>query len=98
MIRLHPSESKLSSVWIRIPPAPFAALPAGFFDARDLALVSELSEADSADAVFSEVSMWSSADLASVICSRRELCRTLLLDFHGSFCHCMLLLTSRKAC
>jgi hypothetical protein len=47
----------------------------------------QLSEADSANAVLSEVRMRSSADLASVVSSGGELSRTLLLDFHGSFCH-----------
>jgi len=44
-------------------------LPACLLNARDLALVSKLSEADTANTEFTEISMRSAADLASVICT-----------------------------
>ena len=58
------------------------SLPAGLLYARDLALVRELSEAYSANAILAKVSMRSSADPASVVLSGGELCRTLLFNLH----------------
>ena len=54
-------------------------LPARFSYARDLALVSEFAEADTADAVFTKVSMRSAADLAACVLSCGELLLSLLL-------------------
>ena len=58
------------------------SLPASLLYSRDLALVSELTEADTADAVFSQICMRTAADSAAVIFSCGELCRTLLFDLH----------------
>ena len=57
-------------------------LPAGFADAGDLALVRQLTEADTADAELAKVGMRPATDLASVIFARRELLLSLLLEFH----------------
>ena len=62
-------------------------LPACFLDAGDLSLVSKLSKTDSANSVLTEVSMGSSAKLASVVSSCGKLCRTLLLLNHCCFSH-----------
>ena len=53
----------------------------------DLALVSQLTEADTADAVVPEVSMGTTAQLAAVVLAGGELGRTSLLDLHRSLCH-----------
>ena len=52
-------------------------LPACLLNARNLALVGELSEANTANAVVAQIRMGSAADLAAVIVASREL---------GSFC------------
>ena len=57
-------------------------LPACFLDAGDLTCVSQLSEADTANAVLAKISMGSSADFTSVIGSGGIFCGTSLLDFH----------------
>ena len=57
-------------------------LPACFLYARDLALVSELTEADTADAVLAEISVGTAADLATVVLSGGELLLSLLLENH----------------
>ena len=57
-------------------------LPACFLYARDLALVCEFTEADTADAVLTKISMGTAADLASVISAGRELRLSLLLKYH----------------
>jgi hypothetical protein len=59
-----------------------AQLPACFLNAGDLTCVSQLSEADTANAVLAKISMGSSADLTSVIGSGGILCGASLLDFH----------------
>ena len=58
--------------------------------AGDLALIGQLTEADTADAVVPEVSMRAAAQLAAVILAGGELGRTGLLDLHRSLCHCCL--------
>ena len=55
---------------------------AGLADAGDLALISQLTEADTADAELAKVGMRPATDLASVIFARRELLLSLLLEFH----------------
>ena len=60
---------------------------AGLADAGDLALVSQLTEADTADAVVAKVSMGTAADLAAVVLTGGELCRSLLLQNHRFLCH-----------
>ena len=55
--------------------------------AGDLALVSQLTEADTADAVVAQVSVGAAADLAAVVLTSRELCRSLLLENHRFLCH-----------
>jgi hypothetical protein len=60
----------------------FLNLPACFSDSRDLTLVSEFSEADTANTIFSEISMRASADFAAVILSDLELLRAGLPDLH----------------
>ena len=62
-------------------------LPGSLLDAGDLALVSQLTEADTADTVLAQVSMGTTADLAAVVSAGRELGGTLLLELHRSFCH-----------
>ncbi len=57
-------------------------LPRCLSYAGNLALVSKLTEADSANAVLTKVSMRSAADLASVISTSRELRLSLLLEYH----------------
>ena len=48
----------------------------------DLALISQLAEADTADAVVAQVGMGTTADLAAVVLAGRELSRSLLLKDH----------------
>ena len=54
-------------------------LPAGFLDAGDLSLVGKLAEANTADTVFTEISVRTAADLASVVLTGGELLTLLLL-------------------
>ena len=69
--------------------APFSIfLERSLTHAGDLALVSQLTEADTADTVLAQVSMGTTADLAAVVSAGRELGGTLLLELHRSFCHC----------
>ena len=60
---------------------------AGLAHAGDLALISQLAEADTADAVIAQVSVRTAADLAAVVLTGRELCRSLLLENHRFLCH-----------
>ena len=62
-------------------------LPRSLSYAGNLALVSKLSEADTADAVLAEVSVGSAADLATVVLSCGELLLLLLLVDHSLLCH-----------
>ena len=48
----------------------------------DLALISQLAEADTADAVVAQVGMGTTADLAAVVLAGGELSRSLLLKDH----------------
>ena len=57
-------------------------LPGCLSYARDLALVSKLAEADTADAVLAKVGMRSTADSASGVSTRGELGLLLLLKDH----------------
>jgi len=57
-------------------------LPACFLYARDLALVCKFTEADTADAVLTKISMGTTANLAAVVLSGRELLGSLLLENH----------------
>jgi hypothetical protein len=54
-------------------------LPACFLDSRNLALISKFTEADPANSIVAEISVWSAADLAAVIAACRELRLSLLL-------------------
>ena len=54
-------------------------LPAGFLYTGDLALVSKLAEADTANAEFAEITVRSAANLAAVVFSGGELLISLLL-------------------
>src|SRR5699024_1890344 len=65
----------------------FLGLPACFLHTRDLSCVGQFTEANSADAVFSQVSMLTSADSAAVIFSGREFLFALLFDFHRCLSH-----------
>ena len=56
-----------------------SSLPACFFHAGNLSLVSKLTEADAANAIVTKVGMRSSAELAAVIPAGGELRRSLLL-------------------
>ena len=60
---------------------------AGLAHAGDLALISQLTEADTADAVVAQVSVRTAADLAAVVLTGRELRRSLLLENHRFLCH-----------
>ena len=62
-------------------------LPGCLSYARNLALVSKLTEADTADSVLTEVGVGSTTDLASVVSASRELRFSLLLKYHGLLCH-----------
>ena len=55
--------------------------------AGDLALVSQLTEADTADTVVPKISVGTAAQLAAVVLAGGELGRTGLLDLHRSLCH-----------
>ena len=89
----HNSKSLRAVFWISGPLSadmlvgdgnPFAlpCLPAGFLYARDLAFVCQLTEADSANSIFSQVCVRTTADSAAVILSGGEFLLTLLFDFH----------------
>ena len=56
-------------------------------DAGDLALVSQLTEADTADAVVAQVSVGAAADLAAVVLAGGELSRSLLFQNHRFLSH-----------
>ena len=56
--------------------------------AGDLALISQLAEADTADAVVAQIGMGTAADLAAVVRTRGELRRSLLLENHRFLSHC----------
>ena len=62
-------------------------LPRRFSDSRDLTFVCELSEADTANTVFTEVSVRSAADFAAVVFSCGILLLSLLLVDHRFLCH-----------
>jgi hypothetical protein len=66
---------------------PFGKLPRSLSYAGNLTLVSKLTEADTADAVLAKVSVRTTADLASVVLSGRELLSLLLLEYHRFLCH-----------
>ena len=57
-------------------------LPTSFLYARDLTFVSQFTEANSADTVFSQYRMRTAADIASSIFSCGEFLFALLFDFH----------------
>jgi hypothetical protein len=54
-------------------------LPGRLSDSRDLAFISQVTEADSADSVIPQVSVRTAADLAAVVASGGELGFSLLL-------------------
>ncbi|MPM32786.1 hypothetical protein SDC9_79352 [bioreactor metagenome] len=57
-------------------------LPAGLLDARNLTLVSQFPEADTADAVLAQIRMRSSADFAAVVGAGGKLGLPLLLELN----------------
>ena len=61
---------------------PEGNLPRSLLNSGDLALVGEFSEADTAYAVVTQIGVGTTADLAAIVLSGRELRRSLLLDFH----------------
>jgi len=65
-------------------------LPGCFLYARNLALVCEVTEADTADTELTEISVRASADLAAVVLSGGELLSLLLLVNHSFLCHRLL--------
>ena len=68
--------------------APFSIfLERSLTHAGDLALVSQLTEADTADTVVPEIGVGTAAQLAAVVLAGGELGRTGLLDLHRSLCH-----------
>ena len=62
-------------------------LPRCLLNAGDLALIGALTEADTADAEITQVSMGSAADLAAVVAAGGELVSSLLLQNHSFSCH-----------
>ena len=62
-------------------------LEACLADTGDLALVGQLAEADTADAVVTQVSVGAAADLAAVVLTSGELLLLLLLEDHRCFSH-----------
>ena len=62
-------------------------LETGLADAGDLALISQLTEADTADAVVAQVSVGAAADLAAVVLAGGELSRSLLFENHRFLSH-----------
>ena len=62
-------------------------LPRSLLDAGDLALVSQLTEADTADAVVAQVSVGAATDLAAVVAAAGELRLSLLLQNHRLLSH-----------
>ena len=62
-------------------------LPAGFLNSRDLSFVCQFTEADTADSIFSQIRMRTSADSAAAIFSCGEFRLALLFDFHRCLCH-----------
>ena len=68
--------------------APFSIfLERSLTHAGDLALVSQLTEADTADTVVPKIGVGTAAQLAAVVLAGGELGRTGLLDLHRSLCH-----------
>ena len=65
----------------------YLVLPRSFSYAGNFALVRKFSEADTANTVFAEVSVGTTADLASVVLTGGELLLFLLLVNHGLLCH-----------
>jgi len=57
-------------------------LPAGLLNAGNLALICQLAEANTADAVVAQVGMGTAADLAAVVLTGGVLGGLLLLDLH----------------
>ena len=62
-------------------------LERGFADAGDLALVRQLAEADTADAVVTQIGVGTASDLAAVVLAGGELSRSLLLENHRFLSH-----------
>ena len=62
-------------------------LPACLSNAGDLALVSKLSEADTADTVLTHIRMRTAAELAAGVLSGGILLLFLLLKYHSFLCH-----------
>ena len=56
-------------------------------NAGDLALVGQLAEADTADAVVTQIGVGTAADLAAVVAAGGELSRSLLLENHRFLSH-----------
>ena len=67
-------------------------LPRGLLHAGDLAFVSQLTEADTADAVVAQIGVGTAADLAAVVAAAGELRLSLLLQNHRSLSHLLFLL------
>ena len=57
-------------------------LPRSFSDAGDLAFICQLTEAYTANAVVTQISVGTTADFAAIVLSGRELRRSCLLDLH----------------
>ena len=62
-------------------------LPGSFLHTGNLALVGQFTEANTADAIFSQISMRPTADFTAVIMSGAELRRSLLFVNHRFFSH-----------
>ena len=71
----QPARMRLASLSVH-------SLPACFLNTRDLTFVSQLTEAYSADAVFSQYGMGTAADFAAAVFSCGEFLFALLFDFH----------------
>ena len=64
-------------------------LPAGFADAGDLALVRQLTEADTAEAKFTHIAMRSAANFAAVIMTNFEFRFAFPFFDQGFFSQCV---------
>ena len=65
-------------------------LPGSLLYARNLTLVSEITEANAADTELTEIRMRASADLAAIVSSGGELLIFLLFQNHSFLCHRLL--------
>ena len=88
----HPSSQDFPNLFHIVLDLVSGRLPASLADTGNLALVGQLTEADTANAVVPQVSVGSAADLAAVVAAGRELGLCLLLQDHRLLGHVVILL------